>query len=208
MGYIFDSTFLQVLAITTHAEGVDLMKPTRIATMLILSFLLVGVSLAERRSQWTGKVGIRPGESSSSLIAESVKVVYIKQQPHLQYSVTNIAADIVPALGVTMNVYDSQGNLSGSQKWALNSNLRKGDSSSSILATGLKLRPSSRVEVEFAALASLQQGCPSSYCNECTTNAMRACGERGVATFACTVGDTCSCEFTCREPGKKAPVRE
>src|SRR5918992_3573358 len=103
------------------------MKRIRIATTLILSFLLVGVSLAERKTRWAGNVGITQGESSSSLAAENVKVVYINQQPHLQYSVTNLSADLVPAVGVTMTVYDKQGNLSGSQKWVLNSNLRNGD---------------------------------------------------------------------------------
>lgn len=184
------------------------MKTIRIATTLILSLLLVGVSLAERKTRWAGKVGVTLGESSSSLAAESVKVVYIKQQPHLQYSLKNLSADFVPAVGITMTVYDNQGNLSGSQKWVLNSSLRNGDSFSSILATGLKLKPSSRVEVEFAVLASLQQGCPSGYCTECTNNAIRACGDRGTPTYSCTMGDSCSCDFTCREPGKKPPIRD
>lgn len=170
------------------------MRMTRLGTALLFSLFIIGTGSADRNVKQDSKVEVAP---SSSFATDNVTVAYIDHHPHLQYSLTNISSDVVPALIVRLGAYDAKGNLRGRQTWVTRDSLPTGSKVNSILAISLDLTTIVNMIVEFTPVNPLQSGCDSKFCNECAREARESCGGR-VLSMSCTVGSTCTCSFQCR----------
>lgn len=170
------------------------MRITRLGTALLFSLFLIGTGSADRNVNQDSKVEVAP---SSLFATDNVTVAYINHHPHLQYSLTNISSDLVPALIVKLEAYDAKGNLCGRQTWVTRDSLPAGSKVNSILAMSLDLKTVANMIVEFTPVNPLQSGCDSKFCNECAREARESCGGR-VQSMSCTVGSACTCSFQCR----------
>lgn len=173
------------------------MRITRLGSVLIFSLFLIGTGSADRNVKQGGKVAVVP---SSSFAADNVTVAYINRRPHLEYSLTNISSDVVPALEVRFAAYDAKGNLRGRQTWITRDSLPAGSKVNSILAVSLDLKSTANMIVEFISVNPLQDGCDSKFCNECSREARETCGSGKVQSVDCSVGSACTCSYTCRAP--------
>ena len=173
------------------------MRMTRLGTMLVFSLFLIGTASADRNVKQGSKVEVAP---SSSFATDNVTVAYINRRPHLEYSLTNISSDVVPALMVKLAAYDVKGNLRGRQTWITRVSLPTGSKVNSILAVSLDLKSAANMTVEFVPVNPLQEGCDWRFCNECSREARETCGTGKVQSVDCTVGSSCNCSYTCRAP--------
>jgi hypothetical protein len=160
----------------------------------VISLFLIGTGLAGRGASQSGKIEVLP---SSSFAADHVDVAYINRRPHLQYSLTNISSDVVPALMVRLAAYDAKGNLRGRQTWVTENSLPTGSKVNSILAMTLDFETTANMIVEFVPVDPLQSGCGENFCNECSREARESCAKK-VQSVDCTVGSVCSCSYQCR----------
>lgn len=170
------------------------MRLIRLPATLVISLFLIGTGLANRSASQSSKIEVLP---SSSFATDHVDVAYINRSPHLQYSLTNISSDVVPALMVRLATYDAKGNLCGRQTWVTSDSLPTGSKVNSILAISLDLRSTANMIVEFVRVNPLQWGCGENFCNECSREARESCAKK-VQSVDCTVGSTCSCSYQCR----------
>ena len=172
------------------------MRITRLGTALLFPLFLIVTGSAASNLNQDSKVVVAP---SSSFATDNVTVAYINHQPHLQYSLTNISSDVIPALIVRLEAYDAKGNLCGRQTWITRDSLPAGSKVNSIFAMTIDLKTVANMVVEFAPVDPLQSGCDSKFCNECAREARESCGGK-VQSMSCTVGSVCTCSFQCRAP--------
>jgi hypothetical protein len=176
------------------------MKPARVIATMLFCMYLITVGFAGRNVEPNSKIEVVP---SASFNAEYIKIIYVNTQPHLQYALTNISGDMVPGLTVTLTAYDAKGNLHGRQKWITRPSLPAGSEVNSTLAMSLDLKLVKNMKVEFTPI-SPAQGIPgwdtTGFCTGCSKEARDTCGAGKVQSVTCSVGESCSCSYTCRAP--------
>jgi hypothetical protein len=172
------------------------MKLTRTITTVTFCLCLMSVGFGGRNIEQNGRVTVL---ASAYFNAENVKVTYINLVPHLQYTLTNRSGDVVSGLEVTFTAYDAKGNMCGHQKWITRDTLPIGSRVGSTFAMNLDLNSAKNMSVEFAPTSFAQvPACdPGPFCTACAKEARESCGQRGVQSLTCTVGETCTCAFTC-----------
>jgi hypothetical protein len=168
----------------------------KFASVLAVCLLAVGGSGAFEKKEQVGKVEIIP---SSSFAVNAAELTEIDGRPHLKYSVTNVSKQTVPILTVTLTTFGGEGKLRARQIWRVRADLAMSSKMDSTLPVNAHFKPAARMVVEFASASALEGGgtCNDKFCNECTTNAINACGEGRVQGLSCTLS-TCSCSFECK----------
>lgn len=173
------------------------MKPARVIATIVFCSYLITVGSAGGNAEQNGKIEVVP---SGSFNAEYAKVIYISNQPHLQFTLTNISRDMVSGLTVTLTAYDAKGSFVGRQKWITRPDLPAGSKVNSTLAMSLDLKLAKNMKLEFTPISLAQgPGCDSgTFCTSCSKEARETCGTGKVQAVTCSTGETCSCAYTCR----------
>lgn len=176
------------------------MKPVRLIATIVFCSYLITVGSAGGNVEQNGKIEV---VSSSYLNAEHAKVIFMSNQPHLQFTVTNISRDMVSGLTVTLTAYDKKGSFVGRQKWITRPDLPAGSKVNSTLAMSLDLKSAKNMKLEFAPV-NLAQGIPGcdsgTFCTSCSKEARETCGAGKVQSVSCSTGENCSCAYSCRAP--------
>jgi len=169
------------------------MRSIRLLAALIFCLSILGTGWGESNFNQKIKVEILP---SDSFAADYARAVDINRHPHLQFALSNISGNSVPALIVTLSAYDAKGHLRGQERWITQVDLATGFKVDSTLAVNIDLTPAARLTLGFAPVITYQ-GCAQNFCIECANSAKSTCGEGKVKSVGCTIGETCNCNFDC-----------
>ena len=126
-------------------------KAIRLVVAMVFSLSLMSAGFAGKADEPSVRIQISPSDYFS---AESVKVITIGEELHLQYSLTNKSAEAVSGLTVILTGYDAKGDVAGRETWLVRTALAAGSKTTSQLALDLNMSSVKKMKVEFTPVSA------------------------------------------------------